>query len=133
MTRIYVMTVAVSLCVMVSACATPPAFVKASPATSEQLERIRNSDCPQLFTDLAFQESIERILADDMSSRATKQALLNVFAVGTMAVGGFGMVYSPRGESGYRESLANIRGQVDAMKSVIAEKGCRPPAPATAP
>lgn len=110
-------------------CATPPMFVSASTLTPEQMATIRSGACEDLVSDFLYNEKTEQQAADEMAGRAAKQLVLNAIGVGAIAVGGIGMIYHVRGEGANRERLADLRARVAALRTVIAEKGCRLPAP----
>ena len=114
---------------LLNGCATPPMFVSASTLTPEQMATIRSGACDDLVSDFLYNEKAEQQAADEMAGRAAKQLVLNAIGVGAIAVGGFGMIYHVRGEGVNRERLADLRARVAALRTVIAEKGCRLPAP----
>jgi hypothetical protein len=117
---------------LVFGCATPPAFVSASPVSQHQIERFRNLDCDQLNTEVGTLVFLEMQMADEMSGRAVKQGLLNVLAVGTLATTGVGFAVSARGESDRRTQLANTRSELEALRFVMKEKTCQTPNAANA-
>lgn len=114
---------------LLAGCATPPMFVSASTLTPDQMATIRSGACDDLVSDFLYNEKAEQQAADEMAGRAAKQLVLNAIGVGALAVGGYGMIYHVRGEGANRERLADLRARVAALRTVIAEKGCRPPAP----
>ncbi|MBL8309009.1 MAG: hypothetical protein JNL19_01165 [Burkholderiales bacterium] len=117
---------AVAMCVLVTGCATPPAFVSAKEATPELNLRFESVECSRLAELLTIEEENEKQMSADMAGRATKQLALNALGVATLALGGYGMAWSVRGEGARRESLAISRGEIEVMKKVLAEKRCRP-------
>jgi septal ring-binding cell division protein DamX len=114
---------------LLTGCATPPMFVSASALTPDQMATIRSGSCDELVSDFLYNEKTEKQAADEMAGRAAKQLVLNAIGIGALAVGGFGMIYHVRGEGVNRERLADLRARVAALRTVIAEKGCRLPAP----
>jgi hypothetical protein len=124
---------ALTLIALLTGCATPPAFITATPVTAEQKDRLRQVDCNQLMTDLAFEESREKTMSSEMAGRAAKQLLLNAIAVGTLATIGFGMTYTAHGEGDRRDALRRSRSEIEAMRAVATEKRCPPVAVPVAP
>lgn len=124
---------AVAMCVLVSGCATPPAFVSAKAATPEINLRFESIECSRLATLLALEEQSEKEQSSEMAGRAAKQLALNALGVATLALGGFGMAWSVRGEGARRDMLAASRGEIEVMKKVLAEKRCRPDSPPPEP
>ena len=119
----HVLTIVLILATLVG-CATPAAFVSATAISPHQIERFRSLDCEQLAIDVGALAAFESQMASEMTDRAVKQGLLNVLAVGAMSVGGVGFASTVRGESDRRTQLANTRSEIDALHSVMREKGC---------
>lgn len=122
-TKCFSIFVAVMLLV---GCATPPKFVQPSKVMDFQLERMQTLDCPELDIAIAAARATEKRQSDEMAGRTTKQLALNAVGIAGLAVGGFGMVFMARGETAYRESLANTLGEIAELDRIQKAKGCVP-------
>lgn len=107
-------------------CATPPKFVPPSKVMDFQLERMQTLNRPELDIAIAAARATEKRQSDEMAGRATKQLALNAVGIAGLAVGGFGMVFMARGETAYRESLANTLGEIAELDRIQKAKGCVP-------
>ena len=107
-------------------CATPPKFVPPSKVMDFQLERMQTLNRPELDIAIAAARATEKRQSDEMAGCATKQLALNAVGIAGLAVGGFGMVFMARGETAYRESLANTLGEIAELDRIQKAKGCVP-------
>jgi hypothetical protein len=108
----------------IAGCATPAGMVSKRAVSAGEVQTMKGLSCSDLqakYEDFSHQES--RVAAA-MNKRAGAQLAANAIGIAALAFGGIGFLYTVRNEGDNRAALANLRGELDAMKLAAKDTNC---------